>query len=138
MQSGRLARLLESDTDARYLAAGLAGVTSARASVLHVLFSGGEGMTAQQVAREIGVSKVTASRLIRALEEEGWLVRHAHETDGRAYELRLTAKALKMFPKLLEVHNESLDSLFMDATAEQLEGYLKSLERSLARLVRKR
>lgn len=137
MSAARLVRLLEANTDARYATAGLVGITSARASVLHVLFSSERGKTAQQVALEIGVSKVTASRLVRALEKGGWLTRRAHPQDRRAFELRLTPKARRVFPKLVEIHNQTLDMLFDRASGAQLERLLLGIENSLTTLRRR-
>ena len=98
----------------------MADMTAARASVLHTLYSATGPITAQQVADQLGVSRVSARRLVNALERSGWLRRAPHPEDGRAFELRLTPKARRAFPKFVAIHNDTLDVLFSGVPAANL------------------
>jgi len=60
----------------------------------------------------MGVSEVTMSRFVQALQREDWISRSQNPEDGRSLLLAPTEKARKSFPKFVAVSNEVLDTLF--------------------------
>lgn len=67
------------------------GLTAARLSALSVLVFGGP-TTLGALARAEQVSAPTMSRLVRALERDGLVVREPHAEDGRAITLAASSK----------------------------------------------
>src|SRR5579863_9779963 len=73
------------------------GLTAARFDMLYVLLTGGgtkfffHGRTQQrEVQRALGVSAPVVSRMLRSLEQIGWVIRKRSETDRRQREVTLT------------------------------------------------
>jgi DNA-binding MarR family transcriptional regulator len=86
----------------------------ARLSALSVLVFGGEHSLAGLAAAE-QVTAATMSRLVRALEADGLVRRHADPSDGRAIRLVATASGRRLLARArrrrLEVFEELLTGL---------------------------
>ena len=107
-------------TTQRLEEAGIRGITPAQANALIVLFNARGAINAQALAAELGVSEVTVSRLLRRMEEDGWVERTPDPADRRAMLLRTTPMARAMFHRLVQVSNRVLDDLFGDLSREEL------------------
>lgn len=59
--------------------------------------------TLNQVAASLRLDKSTASRVVRALEEKGYVRRAAHPEDGRAVQLAASASGERLFNR---IHDE--------------------------------
>jgi DNA-binding MarR family transcriptional regulator len=77
------------------------GLTAARFDMLYVLLTGSgtefflNGTTLQkEVRRALGVSAPVVSRMLRALEQLGWVTRRRPESDRRQREVSLTERGL--------------------------------------------
>jgi DNA-binding MarR family transcriptional regulator len=77
------------------------GLTAARYDMLYVLLTGNgtrfflSGITYQrEVQRALGVSASVVSRMLRSLEQLGWVLRKRCEADRRRREVTLTAAGL--------------------------------------------
>jgi DNA-binding transcriptional ArsR family regulator len=64
--------------------AGIDGITPAQANALIVLFNARGPINAQALAAALGVTEVTVSRLLRRMEDDGWVERAQDPRDGRA------------------------------------------------------
>lgn len=70
------------------------------------------GASQSDLADSLQQEKITVSRQAARLEKNGWLERHDHVVDGRAYRLQLTPKARDMVVRLSGVAEElRLDAL---------------------------
>lgn len=69
------------------------------------------GASQSDLAESLQLEKITISRHAARLERTGWLERHDHTEDGRAYRVRLTQRATKMIQQL----NGIVDQLREDA-----------------------
>lgn len=118
----------------RLAAAGIDDITPARANALIVLFNARGAINAQALAAELGISDVTVSRLLRKMEDDGWVERVPDPDDGRAMLLRTTPMAREMFPTLVRVSNAVLDDLFgqlSDAELQQLTHLVDAVQDGL-------
>lgn len=61
------------------------------------------GASQSELADALQLEKITISRHAARLEKTGWLDRHDHAHDGRAYRLRLTPRATRMIVRLSDV-----------------------------------
>jgi DNA-binding MarR family transcriptional regulator len=96
------------------------GMSGPRLSVLAVLvFGGPRSLTA--LASSEQVSTPTMTRLVQALEADGYISRHPDPRDGRAVELRATAKATRLLRKGRERRVEALVSELSDLSTDELE-----------------
>jgi DNA-binding MarR family transcriptional regulator len=111
-------------TASRLEEAGIERITPARANALIVLFNARRPIQAQQLAVELGVSDVTVSRVLRRMEEDGWVERTPDPQDGRAMLIQPTAYARGQFGTLVRVSNSVLDDLFGALPPESLEGLM--------------
>jgi len=68
------------------------GVSARTYPILLSLFHG-DGRSQEELARNIGVDKAAVKRAVDELVADGFAVRDEHESDGRAYRVRLTEKA---------------------------------------------
>jgi DNA-binding MarR family transcriptional regulator len=122
---GRLHQQILLRTADRLDVAGLGGLTPARANALIVLFNARGPIQAQQVAAELGVSDVTASRLLRKMEEDGWVERTPDPSDGRALLVQPTPRARGEFGRLVRVSNAVLDDLFSGFSEVELRAFVE-------------
>ncbi len=100
--------------------AGIDGITPAQANALIVLFNARGPINAQALAAALGVTEVTVSRLLRRMEDDGWVERAQDPRDGRAMLIQTTPMARARFGELVQVSNHVLDDLFGELSREQL------------------
>ena len=87
-------------------------ITPARANALMVLFQAKRPINARELSNQLGISEVTVSRLIRKMEEDGWVERTPDPNDARALLLRPTAQAREHLQPLIRVANTVMDDCF--------------------------
>src|SRR4051812_24387477 len=61
------------------------------------------GCTQADLAEAMQMEKITIGRQAARLLRTGWIVRHDHAVDGRAYRLHLTPKAERVIARLGDV-----------------------------------
>lgn len=96
------------------------GISAARASALSVLVFGGP-RTLSELARAEQVTPATMSRLVAAMEGEGFVRREPHEDDARAVRLHGTPKGRRILQRGRARRTQLLDSLFAGLTARERE-----------------
>jgi DNA-binding MarR family transcriptional regulator len=79
----------------------------------------------------IGVDKAIGTRVIRKLNEAGYIRRRRDPEDHRAYLLSLTDKGAAMKPVILEVFNSINELLFREFTGEERDTALNLLDRMI-------
>jgi len=77
-------------------------ITVSECYALEALVRGGS-QTLNQVAGALRLDKSTASRVIRALEEKGYVRRAVHPEDGRAVQLQSSASGQRLMRR---IHDE--------------------------------
>ena len=77
-----------------------------------LLIESGNGITQQELSRELSCDKVQVVRIIDYLSSNGYVERIPNKTDKRKYELVITEKAIKVIPEIKKAFHElSLVSL---------------------------
>ena len=94
-----------------------------------------EGISQNQISKELGFDKAMSARTITKLIELGYLNRKEDEADSRAYKLYLTEKAKDVIPKVLEeIHKlinlitENLDEEAKVITLDSLNKILNNIK----------
>jgi DNA-binding MarR family transcriptional regulator len=103
------------------------GLTPARASALSVLVFGGP-RSLTELAEAEHVSVPTMSRLVAALEADGFVRRTPDVADGRAVRLHPTPKARRILTRGRERRTALLESLLAGATAREVEVVAEAAE----------
>ncbi|MDY9924909.1 MarR family transcriptional regulator [Methanosarcina sp.] len=96
------------------------GIGSGQFDFLMVLYRK-DGISQENLARILKVSKATSTRAIQSLEKEGYVYRQRDENDLRAYRVYLTEKGREMREIILEKLISFLDTLLSDFTPEEKE-----------------
>ena len=96
-------------------------ITPSQAQALLVLLEADQALSAQELARELGMSKVTVGRFVRGLIERGWVERSRDPTDQRRYHLRPTDQTRQALPRFVRLSNASMDQLFEGLQRDEIE-----------------
>jgi DNA-binding MarR family transcriptional regulator len=74
------------------------------------LLKNSDTVTQVDIANQSNADRMMVSKVLRTLEEKGFLTRKEHETDTRAKTIRLTANGEVVLQKaLIEIENADLD-----------------------------
>jgi DNA-binding MarR family transcriptional regulator len=89
-------------------------------------------VTQVDIANQSNADRMMVSKVLRTLEEKGFITRQEHETDTRAKTIRLTTKGEKVLQKaIIEVENADLDFF------STLETKLSSFNSNMVKLIDK-
>lgn len=87
-------------------------------------------VTQVDIANQSNADRMMVSKVLRTLEEKGFITRQEHETDTRAKAIRLTAGGEVILQKaLIEIENADLD-FFSD-----LQAKLSSFNKNMVQLI---
>jgi DNA-binding MarR family transcriptional regulator len=87
-----------------------------------------EGISQNEISKELGYDKAMSARTITKLIRLGYLDRKKDEDDSRAYKLYLTEKALAVIPKVGEEIHKLVDFLTVDLSEEEKRITIDSLK----------
>ncbi|MBS0605266.1 MAG: winged helix-turn-helix transcriptional regulator [Verrucomicrobia bacterium] len=87
-------------------------------------------LTQAQLASHAKTDPMMTSQVLRTLEKEGYIKRHAHPTDTRAFSLWTTAKGKRAVEKALVVV-EKVDGEFFAPLGKNAKQYTESLRELL-------
>jgi len=83
-------------------------------------------VTQVDIANQSNADRMMVSKVLRTLEEKGFITRQEHETDTRAKTIRLTASGERVLQHaLIEIENADLD--FFAMSAVDLSSFNKSM-----------
>jgi DNA-binding MarR family transcriptional regulator len=101
----------------RFVSRGFGEVRPAYGSILLPLFEE-DGLRMGELAARARLSKQTMTTMVRLLETAGLVVREPDDSDGRAFQIRLTDRAREFRPVAEEVLAE-LEQLTREALTQQ-------------------
>lgn len=81
-------------------------LTSAQGDALFYLLTEQDGFTQEQLAQWLDVDKGAISRTVDSLAEKGYVRRERHLSDGRAYRVLLTEKAVEIGPAVTSAYQK--------------------------------
>jgi DNA-binding MarR family transcriptional regulator len=85
-------------------------------------------LTATELSRSLRLEKSTVSRLVRLLDDRGWLVRRVDTRDGRVLHLRLSAAGRRVAKRLAEARRRQLRALLDRVPPADRAGVARTLE----------
>ena len=104
--------------------------------VLHAIHTQ-EGITAGEIVPLLHIDKSYLSKIIIRFEKKKYLTKKVSGSDGRAYELRLTAAGRKEFAVYDRMSDEFVKQLLVqlgEAEREELVGCMRRVEEILGRV----
>lgn len=90
-----------------------------------------EGISQNDISRELNVDKAMSARTIKKLIELGYIRKEENSEDTRAYKLYITEKAKNTLPEILEIINEWISILEEGSSEEEIEISTNFLENAL-------
>jgi|SRR3954452_6090594 DNA-binding MarR family transcriptional regulator len=103
------------------------GISAARASALSVLVFGG-ARSLKQLAEAERVTPATMSKLVTALEAEGFLRRYPDLSDARSIRIEATAKGRRVLERGRSRRLDLLESLLGESTGAEIAAVRKAAE----------
>lgn len=103
------------------------GVTVAEWVVLREMYSGGNSTSPSLVAEQTGLTRGAVSKLIDRLLAKGFVNRAESSGDRRFQEITLTAKAIKLVPKLASIADENDETFFSVLTESERRNLFNTL-----------
>lgn len=103
------------------------GISPARASALSVLVFGG-ARSLKELAEAERVTPATMSKLVTAMEGEGFVRRYPDVNDARSIRIEATAKARRLLERGRSQRLDLLERLLADATGTEIDAVRKAAE----------
>ena len=105
------------------------GVTVAEWVVLRMMHECGPTVSPSEVARRTGLTRGAVSKLVERATKKALVVRAESKTDRRYQEIRLTAKASRLVPKLTKLAEENDDEFFSCLTPGERKTLVRLLKK---------
>lgn len=96
-----------------------------------LVLSRGEGISQNEISRELNVDKAMSARTIKKLIELGYIKKEENEDDVRAYKLYLTDKGKDVIPKIIQIIDDWTNILVQDDEENEINISLEFLEKVL-------
>jgi len=90
-----------------------------------------EGISQNQISKELSVDKAMSARSISKLIDLGYIRKENDETDSRAYKLYLTDKAKEIIPDIQDIINNWIDFITEDFEEEEKDQIVRLAEKAL-------
>lgn len=109
------------------------GVTVAEWVILREMYGGDETTSPSAVAEWTGLSRGAVSKLIERLLRKGFVNRTEARGDRRFQDIRLTASAIRLVPKLAKIADENDEAFFQVLSRSEREALRKILRKLATR-----
>lgn len=81
--------------------------------ILHYLYNN-EGVSQNELGKDLMVDKITVTKILKGLVEEGYVSKREGKKDKRKKELYVTEKGYKLHDEIYDIMREVTDILFRD------------------------
>ena len=88
-----------------------------------------DGVNQEELSSYLNIDGANTTRAINKLEQEGYVIRKADESDKRAYRLYLTDQAIEIKPQILGLMEDWEDSLLLEFSPEEKETFIGLLKK---------
>ena len=103
-------------------------ITAAQWSVISML-QHEKSSTQKEISQVFGYDKVMVLRIIKKLEDNGWVKQQICQNDKRSRIVQLTETGKKLYEKILPVAQETLNAAYHSLTAQEVNFYLEISEK---------
>lgn len=105
--------------------------TPTEARVLFEIYEN-DGCNAAFIAKVMNIDKSYLSRIIRAHEKKGYLIRNVSATDSRTYHLHLTEAGLLQTKDFIQKSNQQIGDIIKSLRQEECMQLIKALNTTTA------
>lgn len=105
------------------------GVTVAEWVVLRMMHECGKTISPSEVAKRTGLTRGAVSKLVERVTKKNLVVRTESKTDRRYQEIKLTAKANRLVPKLTRLAQENDEAFFSCLTPSEKKTLVRLLKK---------
>jgi len=103
-------------------------LSQGRFAIMMLLFNLSDNeWTPVKLAEATGVTKATVTGLLHRLEQDGYLIRQAHESDRRKTNLTLSKSGEALMQKIIPDHFKQLSGYYQHLTQKQMKQIIESL-----------
>lgn len=88
----------------------------------------GKVFSQQNLSERVGINKSNIARLSARMLSDGLIIQKTNESDGRQFDISLTAKGLKMAEKIEVQSLQRFQDLLKNIPSEDEQGVLKALQ----------
>ena len=106
------------------------GAQLSRFDALAVLDRNRDGLTMSELSEKLLVTNGNTTSLVKHLVEEGLVTKKQAAKDRRIYTVKITAKGVRFFAKMVGPHEEALASYFSGLTKSELVDLQRLLEKT--------
>lgn len=103
------------------------GLTYAQANVLLQL-KVPAFLNQDELGRRLLLDKARISRLVKQLEEKGYISKKQSKSDGRAFDIAISEKGRAVITDIMDVFNESSEHMLKGIDSEEVELLLSLLD----------
>lgn len=75
------------------------------------------------ISEKLGATRATVSKLLKAMEIKGWIIKSSSTTDKRSIPVQLTTKGSKILEKFLPKNFNTVNQLFSSLTNEEIKQF---------------
>ena len=105
------------------------GVTPDQFTALRILVEGdSNGLTQRALTEAMSSDPITVASLLERMEESGWIERRAHESDRRAYRIRLLESGLTRYHSVRDLAVQLQADVLGGLPESEREHFLEQLE----------
>lgn len=90
-----------------------------------------EGISQNEISRELNVDKAMSARTVKKLIELGYIEKKENKEDVRAYKLFLTESGRKMIPEIIKVIHNWIGILVEGCSEEEMQVGIEFLDKVL-------
>lgn len=87
-----------------------------------------QSLSQKKLAERLGLEKSTVSRLLRILEDRGWLERTRNDSDRRMIQLALTKRGLQIAQELAAARRAKFDRVVEAIPEAKRTGVIESIQ----------
>lgn len=109
-------------------------LTPERWQILASLWAGDKPLKQSEIGAITLKDKPSVSRLVEAMLEEGWLLRQEDADDRRAYRVKLSAKAIRLQPEIVNALVSHFEVPMRDLKESERSTFLALAKRYVAAL----
>ena len=107
----------------------LSEVTVAEWVILREMYSGEGAISQSDIADMVGLTRGAVSKLIERLVNKNLVIRTEAAGDRRYQDIKLTAEALKLVPKLARIADENDEAFFSVLSKGERKSLMETLEK---------
>lgn len=97
--------------------------------VIEIVINSKDDNSAKHIAKELNITQGSLTTAVSTLEKKGMLIRKAYEKDKRIVKIYATEKAMKLYDHHMKFHAELVDAVTTVLSGEELEVFIKGLDK---------